>query len=116
MIYIKLLHFFFFSIEINFRRNEDLRYYFRKTERRAENMHLNIGFCLKSVEEEKPPIMIGITSIELNEMLKLRINLSKRCHVLTMEGSKRIGVATIDIEIGDGYTTHEKIECEFFYS
>lgn len=103
-----------FFTEIDFRRNEDLRYYFNKTARQSENIHLNIGFCLKSVEEEKPPVMIGITSINLNEILKRNLSLSKRCHVLAMGGSESIGVVTVDIGIGDIYSSQDKLESEFF--
>jgi hypothetical protein len=97
------IFFSFFFTEIDFRKKE-LSLSIQTLPDDLSHTYLNFGFCLKSLEGEIAPRLLGLTRINFSDVLKDA--LVKKCPVV-MEDGLRIGEATFEINMERAESSRE---------
>jgi hypothetical protein len=76
------------------------------------NAYLNFGFCLKSIDGEKHPLLLGFCRVNVKEVLNTKPSYHKRCPVISNDNEMKIGTANIRINLGNEHNFMNDIKSE----
>lgn len=78
------------------------------------NAYLNFGFCLKSIEGEKHPLLLGFCRVNVKEVLNSKPCFYKRCPVISSESEMKIGIANLRINLGSDHDMSKLVIVSIF--